>query len=165
MPESNVQTLLEPLHACPLTQLYPVPLGLVAVTESRAQRCPSTPLAVAAPTTRPPLNLLCSGLHKSRNLSHSSLYPLLVRPFPIFVAFFWLLSHSFIPSFILDYPKLYPAFKVQLHSAKKDNSFPCLIAVLGQGTVGPLGCQGTLLACVQLAINHNPHMPFHRAVL
>ena len=41
--ESNVQTLLEPLHACPLTQLHPVPLGLVAVTESRAQRCLSAP--------------------------------------------------------------------------------------------------------------------------
>lgn len=46
-----------------------------------------------------------------------------------------------------------------------DNSSPCLVAVLGQDMVGLLGCQGTLLAHIQLAINQNPQVPFHRAVL
>ena len=73
----------------PLTQLHAIPSGPVAVTQSRAQRCPPLPVRSCGRHEASP-QLLCSGLSKPRGLSHA-----LYRPFPIFVALLWMLSNSF----------------------------------------------------------------------
>ena len=66
------------LAAPPLTQLHAIPLGPVAVTQSRAQRCPPLP-ARSCSRNEASSQLLCSGLSKPRELSHSS-YTLPSRP-------------------------------------------------------------------------------------
>ena len=60
----------------PLAQLHAVPSGPVAVTESRAQRCPLLPVRNCSHHEASP-QLLCSGPNAPRGLRHS-LYILLV---------------------------------------------------------------------------------------
>jgi len=83
-----VQTLsLTPFPAPPLTQLHAVPSGPVAVTQSRAQRCPPLPVRSCSRHEASP-QLLCSALRKPSHPSQT-------KPFLIFVAVLWMLSNSF----------------------------------------------------------------------
>ena len=52
-------------------QLPAIPLGAVAVTESRAQRCPPLPVRSCSCHEASP-QLFCSGLSTPRDLNHSS---------------------------------------------------------------------------------------------
>ena len=113
--------------------------------------------------------LFCSGLNKSRALGQFS-YTLLSRPFTIFVALLWMFSKSFIPFLTLWYPRLHTALEVRLHWhwAEWDNPSPCMVNAgpgAPQGTICSLGCQGTLLTHVQLIVNQNLQITFHRAPL
>ena len=79
----------------PLKQLHAVASYHITSPENRALRCPSAPCEELQATVRPHLSLLCPGLNTPRDLSHSSdVFP--SRPFTIFIALLWTLSHSFI---------------------------------------------------------------------
>ncbi|XP_050565909.1 uncharacterized protein LOC126913259 [Cygnus atratus] len=73
--------------------------------------------------------------------------------------------------FVLWCPELHTVLEVrpQQRRVEQDHHFPRPTnnAVLdaSQDTVGPPGCQGTLLAHIQLAVNHNPQIPLCRAAL
>jgi len=78
-----------------LSQLHAFSLGSF-ISHQRAELSAAPPLPSwgAAATMRPPLSLLCSGLNRPRDLSHSScVFP--SRPFTMFVALFWTLSDRF----------------------------------------------------------------------
>jgi len=74
-------------------------------------------------------------------------------------------SNSLMSFFVLWCPELHTVLEVRPHQRRveRDNHFPrpTSDAVLdaSQDTVGPPGCQGTLLAHIQLAVNHNPQIP------
>ena len=105
---------------------------------------------------RPPLSLLCSGLNKPRDLGCSS-HTLPSRPFPIFVVLLWTVSNTFLSFLHCGTQPCTPCWRCscqwQLPSGRSGPGAP-------QGTVGPLSCQGTLLAQIQLAASQNPHIPF-----
>jgi len=71
----------------------------------------------------------------------------------------------------LRHAKLHTVLEVGLDlcGVEWDNHLPRLASYAGldapQDTVGPFGCQGTLLAPTQIAINSNPQISFHRATL
>ena len=109
---------------------------------------PSSPVVVTGEQNcRPPWGLpsVCS---RPSDLNHSSyLWPF--RPFTVFTTLLWMLSNSF----------MYPVLPNSVHSAQGeatqcraewDSCFPCPVGSAehdaSQSTVGPLGCQGTLLS-------------------
>ena len=78
-----------------LTQLHTISSGNVAVTESRAQRCPPLPVRSCSCHEASP-QLLCSGPSTPKDLSCSS-HTSPSRTFAFFLALLWTLSHSFMP--------------------------------------------------------------------
>ena len=67
-------------------------------------------------------------------------------------------------------PSPHAVQEVRPHSAEQSRTSPPFTqwqcwAWCTPGYFGPLGCQGTLLAQIQLAVNQNPQTPFCRAAL
>ena len=50
-----------------------------------------------------------------------------------------------------------------MHSTEQSRTTPGLVPAAPQATAGPLGCQDTLLAHIQLVINLNPQIPLCKA--
>ena len=154
--------------APPLTQLHAVPSGPVAVTQSRAQRCPPLPVRSRSRHQASP-QLLCSGLNNPRDFSCCS-HTVLSRPSTIISVLLWMLSNSFMS---LSYRGSKPApnagGEVTKHRAEWDNLFPCSVAALGlmypRAGLALLAARAHLLARIQPTISWNAQIPFCRAAL
>lgn len=106
---------------------------------------------------------------KPRDLScFSCIFP--SRPFIIFVAPLWTHSNSFIP-FLRCVTQLCPQSRRWGCTAqgRVGQLLPSPGGSAGHGAhenaVGPLGCQGSLLAHIHLVLNLNPQIPFPVAAL
>ena len=124
-----------------------------------------------------PLSLLCSGLNKPRDLSHSS-HTLPSRPFTVFTALLWTLSNSSM-SFSYFAFNLTPMLKVRSH--QRDNPFWLPGHTAGSGSTHcqpetpdpfPQGCSLACsppvsmylqVCCVQSALDSE--VPFHQFIL
>lgn len=131
-------------------QLLVIPLDPVTVTrEQRSALALHSPHEELEAALGPSLNLVCSGLSKLRDFSHPS-YPLLSRPFIVFVALLWLLFNSFMSFFVLCCPKLHVVLKVKPHQYNVEredcSTQPVSCAVLGAplDIVVHSSCLGTL---------------------
>ena len=124
-----MQTLSQTPSSPPLAQLHAVPSGPVAVTQSRAQRCPPLPVRSCSRHERSP-QLLCSALSTQKVFS-----------FTIFVTSLWMFSHGFM--FLHCATQTDPVLKVRLHSVEKNEAIPSPARLAG---LGPMHCR------VQLAL-------------
>lgn len=122
-----------------LTQLYAIPSGPIAVTETRAQSCLTLPVRSCRHHEGTP-QLLCYVLSTLRDCSCSS-YVLPSGSFIIFIALFWMLSNR-APYTVA--PNLHAVLEVRPHSTyHRGQSLPSPGGSTGpaapQGTLGPLG--------------------------
>lgn len=136
----------------PFPNLQPaLPLGPVTVTI--AELSASTPCEELQAAVRPPLSLLCSGLNKSRDLSHH------LAPQNLHHLYSLLLYAN--SSYVLP---LIVAPKPALHRTEQYNLFPHTDGSAGPhrpgGTAGPSGYQGTLADSYLTCKQPGPPDPF-----